>query len=275
MNAAIKLSSPATSEFWEIPILYEDEQLLALNKPSGLLVSPDRYDPARPNLMALLHRDIARGSAWARERGVTYLMNAHRLDFETSGVILLAKNKPALIALASQFGSEKAAAIYAGLVRGSAEQPTFASDAPLAPHPARPGFIRVDPKEGKRSHTEFSIRETFSGYLLLECRALTVRTHQIRAHLRHLRLPLVGDELYGGPPLWLSTLKTSYRLKPGQTERPLISRAAIHAEQLALRHPVTDQSVRIDAPWPKDLSVAVKYLRRYSGETRRAAVFQP
>jgi RluA family pseudouridine synthase len=267
VNAVIKLSSPVTAEFWEIPILYEDEQLLALNKPSGLLISPDRYDPARPNLMKLLHRDIERGAAWARERRLTYLMHAHRLDFETSGVILLAKNKAALIALASQFGSEKAAGIYAALVRGSAEQPTFAADAQLAPHPARPGFIRVDPKDGKRSRTEFSVRETFSGYLLLECRPLTVRTHQIRVHLKHLRLPLVGDEIYGGPPLWLSTLKTNYRLKAGQTERPLISRVALHAEQLAVRHPGTDQSVKIEAPWPKDLAVAVKYLRRYLGRS--------
>jgi RluA family pseudouridine synthase len=267
VNAAIKLSSPATSEFWELPILYEDEQLLALNKPGALLVSPDRLDPARRNLMKLLHRDIERGAAWARERRLAYLMNAHRLDFETSGVLLLVKNKAALVALACQFGSEKAAMIYAALVRGFAKQPSFAANVPLGAHPARPGFIRVDPKDGKRSRTEFSVRETFSGYLLLECRPLTVRTHQIRVHLKHLRLPLVGDEIYGGPPLWLSTLKTNYRLKAGQTERPLISRVALHAEQLAVRHPGTDQSVKIEAPWPKDLAVAVKYLRRYLGRS--------
>lgn len=269
MNAVIKLSSPATAEFWEIQILHEDEQLLALNKPSGLPVSPDRDNPARPNLMKLLHQGIGRGAPWARERGLTYLMNAHRLDSETSGVILLVKNKPALIALACQFGSETPVRIYAALVRGSADQPNFATDVQLAPHPMRPGFIRVDPKDGKRSRTEFSVRETFSGYLLLECRPLTARTRQIRAHLRHLRLPLVGDEIYGGPPLWLSTLKTNYRLKPGQEEKPLISRPALHAEQLTVRHPGTEQSVKIEAPWPKDLLVAVKYLRRYPERTVR------
>ncbi|HUD45966.1 MAG TPA: pseudouridine synthase [Candidatus Baltobacteraceae bacterium] len=265
MNAAIKLSSPATAEFWEIPILYEDDQLIALNKPSGLLISADRNAPARPNLMMLLHRDIQRGAMWARERGLTYLMHAHRLDSEASGVILLAKNKPALIALASQFGSEKPARIFAALVRGSAEQPNFAADAPLAPHPMRAGFVRVDPNAGKRSCTEFSVREAFSGYLLLECRPLTLRTHQIRVHLRHLRLPVVGDEIYGGSALWLSTLKSNYRLKAGQTEKPLISRPALHAERLTVRHPGTDKSITIDAPWQKDLIVAVKYLRRYSG----------
>lgn len=265
MNPVVKLSSPATAEFWEIPVLYEDDQLLALNKPPGLLISPDRYDAARPNLMKMLHRDIERGATWARERHLTYLMNAHRLDFETSGVILLAKNKPALIALASQFGSEKPAKVYAALVRGSVQESCFATDAPLAPHLVRPGFVRVDPKQGKRSRTEFSVRETFSGYLLLECRPLTGRTHQIRVHLRHLRLPLVGDAVYGGPPLLLSTLKGNYRLKPGQSEKPLISRVALHAEQLIVRHPETTVNVKIEAPWPKDLVVSIKYLRRYGG----------
>jgi RluA family pseudouridine synthase len=264
VKAVIKLSSSATSEFWEIPVLHEDEHLLALNKPSGLLISPDRQDPARPSLMQLLHRDIERGTAWARERRLTYLMNAHRLDFEASGVLLLVKNKPALICVASQFGSDKPAAIYAALVRGAAEQSSFDANLRLAPHPARPGFIRVDPKGGKRSCTEFSVRETFSGYLLVECRPLTARPHQIRVHLRHLRLPVVGDEIYGGPPLWLSTLKSNYRLKAGQTEKALISRAALHAEQLSVRHPGTGESVKIEAPWPKDMLVAVKYLRRYA-----------
>jgi len=90
VSDTIKLSAPETRGFWEIPVLYEDEHLLALNKPPLLLSSPDRYDPARPNLIKLLHRDIERGAPWASKRSLRYLMNAHRLDFETSGVMLLA-----------------------------------------------------------------------------------------------------------------------------------------------------------------------------------------
>ena len=263
-ESVIKLSSPATKEFWEIPVLFEDAHLLAISKPARLLSSPDRYDPERPNLMKLLHRDIERGAPWARQRQLTYLMNAHRLDFETSGVLLLAKNKPALVALANTFGSEKLTKIYVALVHGSPEKETFRIEAKLAPHPTKPGLIRVDPKRGKRSVTEVSVREEFDRYTLLECRPRTGRTHQIRAHLRYVRLPIVGDAQYFGRPLLLSKLKRNYRLKEGGTERPLIATTALHAERLIIPHPLGGNEVAIEAPWPKDLTVALKYLRRFS-----------
>src|SRR5437773_10364626 len=114
--STIKLSSRATEEFWEIPVLYEDEHLLALDKPSGLLTSPDRYELDRPNLLKLLHAGIAENKPWARERGLVYLMNAHRLDCETSGVLLLARNKPALVKLANLFSAEKTLRRHVALV---------------------------------------------------------------------------------------------------------------------------------------------------------------
>jgi RluA family pseudouridine synthase len=261
----VKLSSPATGEFWEIPILFEDGHLLALNKPSQLLVSPDRSEPKRPSLIQLLHRDIERGAPWAKQRGLTYLMNAHRLDFESSGVILLVKSKPALVALAAQFAIEKPSRIYAALARGTSSADTFATDVKLAPHPLQMGVTRVDPKDGKLSHTDFVVRERFDRWLLLECRPFPDRPHQIRVHLKHLRLPLVGDNIYGGGhPLLLSSLKPNYRLKQGQEERPLMSRPALHAEQVIISHPATAEKITLSAPWPKDLTVSIKYLRRYT-----------
>jgi RluA family pseudouridine synthase len=267
----VKLSAPETGQFWEMPVLWEDDALLALNKPAGLPVSPDRSDPARPYLMKLLHRAIERGAPWAKQRGLAWLMNAHRLDSDATGVLLLAKNKPALIALANQFGIAKPRITFLVLARGSKTDDTFAADAPLAPHPLQTGVLRVDLKAGKTARTEFTIRERFpaAGCLLLECRPFSNRTGQIRVHLKHLRLPIVGDPIYGGPPLLLSTLKPGYSLKPGQTERPLIDSAALHCEQLLFSHPLTGVETKITAPWPKHLTVAVKYLRRYSHPATR------
>lgn len=265
MSPIIKLSSPATREFWEIPVLYEDEHLLALNKPSRLLTSPDRYDSARPNLMKLLHRDLERGAPWVKERSLTYLANAHRLDFETTGVILLAKNKAALVALANEFGSEKPRKTYLALVQGWPAEAAFDVELKLAPHPVKLGLIRVDQKRGKKARTHFEVLERFSGYTLLTCQPATGRTHQIRVHLQAKRLPVVGDNLYGGKPLLLSVLKPKYRLKPNATENPLMGRVALHASELHIPHPAGGAAVVIQAPWPKDLTVAVKYLRRYAG----------
>jgi 23S rRNA pseudouridine1911/1915/1917 synthase len=267
MNSIIKLSSPATREYWEVPVLYEDDSLLALDKPAGLLTSPDRYDPNRPNLMKLLHAGIAAQKAWARERNLTYLSNAHRLDFETSGIILLAKTKPVLVALADLFGSEKPRKQYLALASGELPPDNqFEVDAPLGPHPLKLGAMRVDKKNGKKSKTRFEVLENFErfGYVLLKCEPLTGRTHQIRVHALEAGLKIVGDTLYSGKPLWLSRLKKDYHLKPGHEERPLISRVALHAERLELEHPIGGQTVAISAPWPHDLAVGIKYLRKFA-----------
>jgi RluA family pseudouridine synthase len=264
VSAAVKLSSPATHEFWEIPVLFEDEHLLALDKPAGLLVSPDRVALERPSLMKLAHEAVAAGKPWARERNLTYLANAHRLDSETSGVLLLAKNKPALVALADQFGSQKPVRKYVALVQGVPLDGAFEVEEKISPHPLKPSLMRIDPRAGKRSKTQFAVLETFSRWSLLRCTPLTERPQQIRLHLSHAGFPVVGDELHGGKNLWLSRLKRDFRLKPGHEERPLISRAALHAEELTLAHPVTGETVTIKSEWPKDLRVAVKYLRLYA-----------
>jgi 23S rRNA pseudouridine1911/1915/1917 synthase len=264
VSATIKLSSPATHEFWEIPILYEDAHLLALDKPSGLLTSPARGNPDRPSLTKLLHAGIERGAPWALEGARSYLMPAHRLDFELSGVLLLAKSKAVLIALANWFGAENPGKKQLALIQGTPADEPLKVEAKLAPHPVRDGLMRVDPKGGKHSVTVFEVRERFAGFALLQCELLTDRPHQVRVHLRHAGLPAVGDELYGGRALLLSRLKRDYRLKPNQVERPLIDRPALHAETLTLPHPITSEPLAITSPLPKDLTVALKYLRKYA-----------
>jgi 23S rRNA-/tRNA-specific pseudouridylate synthase len=301
MPTPIKLSSPATRQFWEIPVLYEDEHLLAIDKPCGVLASPAPDEPDQPSLLALLRAGIAEGKGWAKERSLSYLTNAHRLDFEASGVLLLAKSRPVLLKVADLLGSDKPCQKYLVLVQGVPQEDGFQVDAKLAsfyaPHdavapaadspglppdvrsggetPAAPAAenafaasermlrMRVDPKHGKHALTRVQVRERFNGWTLVECEPLTARPHQVRVHLRHVGLPVVGDSLYGGRPLWLSRLKPGYRLKPNKTERPLIGQAALHLAELAFPHPVTGEPIVISAPWPKDLTVAVKYLRRY------------
>lgn len=264
MSAAIKLSSLATREFWEIAVLFEDEQLLALDKPAGLLTSPDRLAPERPNLMKLLHDGIAAGKPWASQRNLSYLTNAHRLDFETSGVLLLTKNKPALVAVADQFSSEMPVRKYLALVQGVPLDDQFVVDEKIAPHPLKAGQMRVDHRHGKKSKTEFAVLERFSRWSLLHCTPRVERPQQIRLHLSHADFPIVGDEVYGGKKLWLSRLKRDFYLKPGREERPLISHAALHMEELNLIHPVTQEPLSIKSEWPKGLRVALKYLRQYA-----------
>ncbi len=255
MSGVIKLSSPATDEFWEVPILFEDDQLLALDKPAGLLVAPDRNKPAKPSLLALV-----------RLRRPGYLLNAHRLDFGASGVLMFAKVKSALISLSEQFSTDEPRRTYVALVHGTAAEETFSTDARLAPHPLQMGVMRVDTRLGKRSRTDFAVRERLKNYILLDCRPVPDRPHQIHAHLKYLRLPLVGAGMYGGRPLLLSSLKTDYRLKRGAKERPLMGHDALHAEKLVVKHPATGEELAITAAWPKDLTVAVKYLHRYDGQ---------
>lgn len=259
----IKLSAPEAKGFWKVPILYEDAALIALDKPASLLTSPDRYDPKRPNLMKLLHRDIERGAPWASERGMTYLANAHRLDFETSGVLLLAKNKPALIHLANQFGSEGVSKTYLALAHGAPET-EFEIDARLAPHPTKLGLVRVDPKHGKKACTRFRVLERFRGWCLLHCFPSTGRTHQIRVHLKSAGYPIVGDATYGGKPLFLSLFKRNYQPNRNRPEQPLLGRVALHAESLQLLHPATTAGVTIASERPHDLEVALKYLRKFA-----------
>lgn len=273
-SSAIKLSSPETREFWEIPILFRDDYLLVLNKPAGLALTAESESP-RPALLKLLHEAVAQSKASVRELGLSFVMNAHRLDAEASGVLLLARDKTVLATLTNLFGSDTQFIEYTALVQNVPAEPAFEVDAPIGPHQFKAGLMQLDPHHGKKARTTFEVVETFQRYALVTCRPVPDRPHQVRVHLRRAGSPVVGDRSYGGRLLMLSSLKSDYRLKGDKEERPLIQSPALHASVLALPHPVTGEPLRVEAPWPKDLAVAVKYLKRYrsGGEPGRADEF--
>jgi len=270
----IRLSVPESKQSWELRVLFEDEHLLAVDKPAGLASTPESAAPDSGNLLSWLHQGIAEGKSWARQRGLSYLMNVHRLDTEVSGVLLFVRSKEALASLANQFGNEKPMMEYVALVQAGPIEPPSEVIGALAPHRFKPGLMQVDPHHGKKARTAFETVERIGKFLLLKCLPVPDRPHQVRAHLRRARLPALGDRPYGGRLLLLSTLKPDYRLRPDQTERPLIQSPAVHAAALNLVHPVSGAPLRIEAPWPKDICVALKYLKRFTGQAPTAQPLQ-
>lgn len=238
-------------------VIFEDEAIIAFDKPSGLLIAPDRWDKSRVNLMGLVHERMGHGVA-----------NVHRIDADTSGLVLCAKTKPALDFLSGQFQSKTVEKTYHALVVGSPPLDAYTVDFVLKEDEAAPGRMCVVKKHGKASVTEFKVLERFGAFSHLECRPLTGRTHQIRIHLSASGTPILNDPFYGNDTaLLLSGLKRGY--KGRADERPLIARLALHAGGLTFTHPVSRERMTLISPLPHDFEVALKYLRKFSPVGKR------
>lgn len=234
-------------------ILFEDDAIIAYDKPAGLLIAPDRWNRNAPNLMDWVHR-----------KGSPDWYNVHRLDRDTSGVLLCAKNKAALDRLSEAFEKREVKKQYLALVAGTPREEAFTVRLKIAPDPQYPGRVRAHRSYGKPAETQFAVARRWQRYALIQARPLTGRTHQIRVHLAAVGLPLIADPFYGdGHALLLSSMKKGYRQKAHRPEIPLMGRTALHAERLELEHPVTGEPMVIEAPLPKDFQVAFKYLDRY------------
>jgi len=237
------------------PILFEDDCLVAFDKPSGLLVAPDRWDKSRENMMQLVHSKFSKSC-----------YNAHRLDRETSGVLLCAKNKGVLKVLCGLFEAGKVSKQYVALTRGLPAEKTGRIDLPLVPDRNRPGRMFPLPGHGKPATTMYEVVESWRGFTLVHAFPITGRTHQIRVHLASIHTPIVGDSFYGdGLGLALSEIKRKYKQKKDTPEIPLIGRLALHSSKLSFAHPVTGQPVTIESPLPDKFEIAIKYLRRFAG----------
>ncbi len=231
-----------------IELLHEDDDLLVLNKPSGLLVLPDRFDRSLPDVYTMLKMHFVK------------ILVVHRIDKDTSGLIVFAKTPEAHKALNAQFEKQQVEKVYEAIAVGTPKKKQGTISLPLLGD--RRGLVRVDRKSGKSAVTDYRVTEKFNGYAFVEARPRTGRQHQIRVHLSAIGLPVLCDPLYGdGRPFYLSSVKPFYRAK-GE-EKPLLSRTALHAASLSFTHPETGERVIFLAPLPKDMRAVLKYLRKF------------
>jgi len=221
-----------------IPILYEDRSVLAIDKPVGWMLVPFSWQKTGRNLQAALTSSIAAGDFWARSRGLRFLRNVHRLDADTSGILLLAKSPGALTTLGRLFESRRMKKVYLAVVCGAPIHAEWTCRLKLAADPASVGRMKVDARHGKEAETHFRVLQNIKLTSLVEARPVTGRTHQIRVHLAESGHAVVGDLLYG----------------------PQVTRGeqnlGLRAVELSYADPFTRRSVSIRAP-------SVEFLRQY------------
>jgi len=222
-------------------ILWSDPAIVVVNKPAGLLTLPDGYDREAVHLRRIL--EPVYGKTWI----------VHRLDRETSGVLVVARTAAAHHALNDQFAGRQVQKIYHCLVAGCPDWDRQTVDKPLRKNGDRSHRSVIDPRYGKSASTGFVVLEKFPDYTLVEARPHTGYTHQIRAHLASAGFPIAADKLYGG-----GTQIIDLQNPAGG---PLIDRVALHALQIRVVHPETSETVQFEAPYPEDFRQTVECLR--------------
>jgi RluA family pseudouridine synthase len=233
-----------------VGIVEEDEVLMVLDKPSNLLVLPDRLHQSLPNLYTIIHEELGA------------IFTVHRIDRETSGLIVFAKTAEAHASLNRQFEGREVEKVYHAIVLGMPSQNEGTIDAPLSESGRQKGIMLIDEKEGKEAITEYTVLEEFKGYAFVEARPKTNRTDQIRVHLQSIGTPILGDLQYGGGEgFFLSHVKPGYR--GVEEERPLLNRSALHSAGLSFLHPSSEERLKFSLPLPKDMKSVLKYLRKF------------
>jgi len=226
-------------------ILYEDDDYVIINKPPGISSLEDRNDVV--NILKLARKYNA------------HCQLCHRLDKETSGVLILSKNQSAYKYMAQQFESRSIEKEYHAVSDGLHDFKELHLDKPLSILPK--GTTKVDLRTGKRSLTIFNSMKAFKRHTLINCKPKTGRMHQIRVHLAYLNAPITGDVNYGGKPFYLSSIKRNYKISKFETEQPLIHRMALHAYLVKLKL-LTGDYKEVIAPYPKDFRVLLNQLEK-------------
>lgn len=249
------MSTTAPKNTESFALVFEDDDIAVVNKISGVSVLPERWEKDCPNLL-----DQAR-QRWPDATAV------HRIDKETSGLLLLAKSAPVARSLQMAFEQHRIGKVYHALVNGRPAWDELLCEAPLlidADRQHRTVVGRAGDPESKRSVSRFVLLERYRTCSLVAVELMSGRTHQIRAHASHLGHPLIGDPLYGGPAgLLLSGIKHGWRGDRFE-ERPLLDRVALHAYRLHFEHPQNHHKLEFTAEYPKDMRAALNQLRRWS-----------
>lgn len=235
-------------------IIYEDDDIVVLNKSAGLLVAGDRWDPDAPRLDVLASEKLCAPD--------DRLFAIHRIDKDTSGLVVYAKNEIAHRVLSMAFQNREVEKTYHALVHGRPSWETCNVNIPLrADGDAKHRTVR-DKQKGKDASTDFTLLGISGPFSWLEAKPITGRTHQIRIHLQLSGITIVCDPLYGNDePLFLSKIKRKWR-GDEFTERPLLERLGLHAYKIRFAHPRTADMIEFTAPYPKDLDVTRKQLAK-------------
>ena len=238
-------------------LIYADEDMIAVNKAAGVLVAAVRWDIEAPRLDLLIQKELPQIAPLCQK-----LYAVHRIDKDTSGILLYALNAEAHRALNTAFQDREIKKTYRLLIHGRVQEEQFTVDLPLRADGDALHRTIVDKRRGKEAITRFTVLETFRQFSLLEARPVTGRTHQIRAHLAAAGHPIVCDSLYGsGKPVLLSELKQRWH-GDVYTEQPLIRRLALHAYQLEGLHPRTSEPFSFTAEYAKDFKSTVHQLQK-------------
>lgn len=229
-------------------IIMEDENLVAINKPSGVLTIADREG----NISLKTFLQQAYGE----------IFTVHRLDRDTSGIVVFARNEATHKQLSQLFESRNIEKYYLGLVHGKLLEPFGTIDAGIMEHPVKKGSMVIN-KKGKASITDYEVQEAFGPYSLLKFQIHTGRTHQIRVHMKHIDHPIVCDEVYGdGKPILISSIKKNYNLsKKEDEEKPILSRLALHSWKLIFS--LNKKKYELEAEMPKDMRAVINQLRKH------------